>query len=743
MSNSFDNTSINETYEHFATTVNFYSSMYKIKVKDKFNINTSTVTIKFSLPQTSTYDDSCARILFKLMDNKFEIITYCDIDNLQDSIESINTSNSINKKNKEHDYMRSIVNGKHIYNCIIHLNPVLLDLIPTLSKISNTSIPTCSYDNSEVFFETFFGTFFKNNINNTNNNDNTHKTCNFSRMCSICFAKSVLTTKNICYYDNEYIRVCTNEKCIIDCRTRSIDDIVMLKHKKTIDVSKLFIKLACAALYSKDRFTPYPLVWKDNDVVDNYTDGCDVFKTLKDGYNKTSLEEHITNTLDECSKQLYYDDYKLNNEYPMIYEFVKFIFLNMRMNVGYFDMSSSEYEVLGEFNDIWKNDSIVFNVVHDATQEASFANCNDTGFAFHGSGFHNWYSILCNGLKNYSGTSKMTAGAAYGAGIYLGVQEGTSKGYCRNSNSASSMLAITELKYPSKYSKRNNWCYVVPEEENVIIKYLIYIKKETQEKKDIVKYLTKDYPHFQKQSIIENAGVMSKRINTENSNVEKFIKRHNRSYRKYIDSINGGPSTSDNTKKSRKKKKSKESKESKDTETTKDIFPKSTLSIDEHWYNIPKYNKLNFTDLCISVDDFNVLIYVNYGHNYPNSPPIITVATSSENCIKYNFFDNEFMTIIHAKSDTEDDTNSGESSTSTSTSTNTNTNNDNDNNNDNDIDINTKYKMMREYVELDTYQMEDPLLFNYVDPVMRSNSWMFKYELSVIVKYMIRNMFIL
>ncbi len=39
-------------------------------------------------------------------------------------------------------------------------------------------------------------------------------------------------------------------------------------------------------------------------------------------------------------------------------------------------------------------------------------------FLFHGSSQENWYSILRNGLRVLSNTKYMTAGAAYGAGVY-------------------------------------------------------------------------------------------------------------------------------------------------------------------------------------------------------------------------------------------------------------------------------------------------------------------------------------
>ena len=49
-------------------------------------------------------------------------------------------------------------------------------------------------------------------------------------------------------------------------------------------------------------------------------------------------------------------------------------------------------------------------------------------YAFHGSNSGNWHCILRAGLKNYSNTNKMSAGAAAGPGIYLAKQLSTSLG---------------------------------------------------------------------------------------------------------------------------------------------------------------------------------------------------------------------------------------------------------------------------------------------------------------------------
>jgi len=52
-------------------------------------------------------------------------------------------------------------------------------------------------------------------------------------------------------------------------------------------------------------------------------------------------------------------------------------------------------------------------------------------FAFHGSSSENWHSILRRGLINASGTKLQVNGAAYGNGIYLSPEAGTSFGYSK------------------------------------------------------------------------------------------------------------------------------------------------------------------------------------------------------------------------------------------------------------------------------------------------------------------------
>eukprot|EP01126_Amoeba_proteus_P050158 TRINITY_DN5905_c0_g1_i2.p1 TRINITY_DN5905_c0_g1~~TRINITY_DN5905_c0_g1_i2.p1 ORF type:complete len:489 (-),score=96.86 TRINITY_DN5905_c0_g1_i2:167-1447(-) len=100
-------------------------------------------------------------------------------------------------------------------------------------------------------------------------------------------------------------------------------------------------------------------------------------------------------------------------------------------------------------------------------------------YTFHGSGFHNWHSILRNGLRNLSGTSLMSTGAAYGNGIYMAQDSGTSLGYAAAANGwPNSMFGEHGLQCVAICEVINagykaNPYYVVPDENHVVTRYLL------------------------------------------------------------------------------------------------------------------------------------------------------------------------------------------------------------------------------------------------------------------------------
>jgi poly [ADP-ribose] polymerase 6/8 len=111
-------------------------------------------------------------------------------------------------------------------------------------------------------------------------------------------------------------------------------------------------------------------------------------------------------------------------------------------------------------------------------------------FAFHGSGNENWHSILRKGLKNMSGTKFMTAGAAFGPGVYLSPSSTTSMGYSRQVASPYSKseigknglkaLAIVEVVKAKGVPTIANPHYVVKEDIYLTPRFVMFYSSNNQ-----------------------------------------------------------------------------------------------------------------------------------------------------------------------------------------------------------------------------------------------------------------------
>ncbi len=103
----------------------------------------------------------------------------------------------------------------------------------------------------------------------------------------------------------------------------------------------------------------------------------------------------------------------------------------------------------------------------------------DGHMAYHGSSIMNWYSIMYNGLF-VAKDSLIRNGNAYGTGIYLSNSASFSLDYsgkhmnCANANLILGVFQVKNLL--QTYMKTTN-IYVVPEDSNVCLRYLIYMKR--------------------------------------------------------------------------------------------------------------------------------------------------------------------------------------------------------------------------------------------------------------------------
>eukprot|EP01034_Spumella_vulgaris_P029926 gene29926-37059_t len=132
----------------------------------------------------------------------------------------------------------------------------------------------------------------------------------------------------------------------------------------------------------------------------------------------------------------------------------------------------------------------MFRITTPPEKEAAFQkqkakNGGKTEWVYHGSKAGCWHSIIRNSLKNLSNTVRMTAGAAYGAGIYLGGNVQTSMGYVGQADTTwqQSALGITwcilSAEKVSNNSSKGNGIHVEPNEDNVVNRYLLCGDRES------------------------------------------------------------------------------------------------------------------------------------------------------------------------------------------------------------------------------------------------------------------------
>jgi ubiquitin-protein ligase len=120
----------------------------------------------------------------------------------------------------------------------------------------------------------------------------------------------------------------------------------------------------------------------------------------------------------------------------------------------------------------------------------------------------------------------MSAGQAYGPGIYLASDPNVSLGYCGRSAENYGIMGVVQVLNSAKYSKGGT-IYVVPEESDVLLKYLILIKPSvtSQNITSIQKFLTIELPESVKNSILGSIGMIMKRLNKEYMELMKRIEK--------------------------------------------------------------------------------------------------------------------------------------------------------------------------------------------------------------------------
>lgn len=166
-----------------------------------------------------------------------------------------------------------------------------------------------------------------------------------------------------------------------------------------------------------------------------------------------------------------------------------------------------------------------FHVIHDEDKSKIFEQEKKHFFVFHGSDIGNWYSIMRNGLKNYSGTGMMAHGAAFGKGIYLANNIEMAYGYSTNNfgmgydRNTYLIVAVVQLLDKDNYDKKNG-IFVVPDEDKILLKNLALV--DYKNIKELQNYYDKLSMNIYNLSNLET-NLLLKRMNSEYKLMTKFM----------------------------------------------------------------------------------------------------------------------------------------------------------------------------------------------------------------------------
>lgn len=332
------------------------------------------------------------------------------------------------------------------------------------------------------------------------------------KYCTVCGTKLKYAINNI--------SCCEDEDCMIKIETMRTDNYVTDIFEKDKSVFEFLIKTSLSVLRSKNRrivFEPFPQRYRSKKVkrgtIDLDGGGADKNFTDIDKMVPTSWTTNNIRKLMMIMEKSVDDNSLIESLGQDLYELIRFILKTNKTNMYVNNITLNK--IMSKTGS--KNDMVEFAIKHKPEIEQRFKDA-DTTYLFHGSNSCNWYSILRNGLKNCSKSKMQLNGAAYGSGIYLAADANYSYRY--SSVGEIIVLGVCQLINAPKYL-RTTGIYVVPDEENVLLKY-IYIIPRGQ-----VSYLTYLNTYFrttlknESRMVLNKIGAIAKKRLTKEKKLTK------------------------------------------------------------------------------------------------------------------------------------------------------------------------------------------------------------------------------
>lgn len=333
------------------------------------------------------------------------------------------------------------------------------------------------------------------------------KSSNILSFCTICGIEinfqSIISSCEKCKCKNKIYELVTDNS-VTNC------------YKNDQGVFKFLILTAYACLLNRHKIqiaNPFPKFFKSFEDLESK-----IHFNLKNMKELLQTLNNVTNDFELFDKIGSYD-----------YSFLKFIIKSNITNMKSDMLFKKDSNIFVEKNidDIINPSEILtFQISCDELTNKRFET-PQIDYLFHGSTLSNWYSILRNGLKVFSGTSMMIHGAAYGNGIYLSDSAGISFGYGRDIYCQTKLIAIGVVQVLNKDTYRKSpGIFVVPNENDILLKYVILLN-EQKDLEFITNYFTKQRTNEIMKSNGQIVFVKTKRVNHDIDKLTKIGKKHN------------------------------------------------------------------------------------------------------------------------------------------------------------------------------------------------------------------------
>ena len=309
---------------------------------------------------------------------------------------------------------------------------------------------------------------------------------NCTNYCFICYKRQLV--------DSVRLRPCSAEMC--EFRFEEISGVSVYaeitNNTNLVSIDLSFAAESVTSQRSLTVFEPFPsFLLKKNQLrgKSGFLSKNQTYSTEMDQNKDIQLLRQLISSIPDllaiktsCNDEVSCREFisSLSPDGHLTYKLIRYIIATNRLNLIELD-SKSRIEKLGP--DI--EQYIVTS--HPPETEKQFAEKKKefgSFFAFHGSAIENWYSILRNGIRNLSNTHLMTAGAAYGPGVYSAENISTSFSYCRFTNTdciwhhsqlskpPKACMAIIEVINKQK-NKKGNGIYVIQDDKDLIIRYIL------------------------------------------------------------------------------------------------------------------------------------------------------------------------------------------------------------------------------------------------------------------------------